>query len=95
MGSGWSEEGIILFNRLFSAVEDDRKERGKLFLQSFLKLYLNDQPAAIGKNRLKPNVPKTKAKTNLKRKWVGSDDILESVKSGEFEENSQFDRYQV
>ena len=95
MGSGWSEEGIILFNRLFSAVEDDRKERGKLFLQSFLKLYLNDQPAADGKNRLKPNVPKTKAKTNLKRKWIGADEILESVPSEELEENSNFDRYQV
>jgi len=78
MGSGWSDEGIVLFNRLFNAVEEDRRDRGQLFVQSLLTIYAPDG-TTVGKPTCKAKLKaKTKAKTNLKRKWYVSDATLES-----------------
>jgi len=80
MGNGWNEEGIRVFNRLFNAVEEDRHERGQLFIHHLCTMHFaNGEIVAKPNNKLA--VPRIKAMTNLKRKLHATSAGLESLQS--------------
>ncbi len=68
----WSDEGINLYNKLYDLVTTDREERGAVFNNELLSVFVDRRR----KRKLKPNCPPAEKKQQvIPRDDLGSFDL--------------------
>ncbi|MGL6009752.1 MAG: hypothetical protein ACRC1D_09890 [Culicoidibacterales bacterium] len=79
-----------MFNKLFDDVEQDRRERGSLFVSNLRTMVTKSNTATTehGSTGGKMKPPKPKAKTSLKRSWTEIESIGDSSETVESGQNS-------